>query len=705
MGVTMRSWRPWPPPISKKFRVNLRVQSLEGGDQVKEAEKYALIVEIKWKGPKTAFKRNSKTNCTREEVWKKDNDSNIVTVEWNEEFQNELRLSGYKENAFDPWEIQFSVSNILNQGTKNKASVIGVAQLDLAKYAVKTDEQDIEIKLPLMVPNVVDKSCPVLNISLNFTEIGQESNEAIQSPIPTPTSTSPLASSAKEEISALKTRLSKVKIFSEYVTNRRSKKTCRERGSTEGISPVKSEEGEYSYSVGSDSAEEFDNGETDEVKRESDVRASFSYGTLAFANFAGVSSYSNAGGNDCEDWIYYSNRRTSDVCPFRVEVVSEEPSISSSKRSILPWRKRKQSFRSPKDKGEPLLKKEAYGEEGGDDIDFDRRQLSCDAAWRKAIGLDGLVSEFGDDSFAVGSWERKEITSRDGLMKIEMDVFFASIDQRNEKAAGESACTALVAVIADWLQNNLNLMPIKSQFDSLIRDGSMEWRTLCDNEDYMERFPDKHFDLETVLEARIRDLCVVPDKSFIGFFHPEEMGEGNFEFLHGAMSFDNIWDEISCPESFKTAPVFIVSWNDHFFVLKVEPEAYYIIDTLGERLHEGCNQAYILKFDKNTTIHKTAKTGSPSSEEKTARRSKEKVMKKIEGEEMVLCRGKESCKEYIKSFLAAIPIRELQNDIKKGRPMLTLLHHRLQIEFHYTMLQSPVATTSQLVEKTIPDDA
>lgn len=313
------------------------------------------------------------------------------------------------------------------------------------------------------------------------------------------------------------------------------------------------------------------------------------------------------------------------------------------------------------------------------------------------------ISEFGDDSFAVGNWEQKEITSRDGLMKIQTQVFFASIDQRSERAAGESACTALVAVIADWLQNNHNLMPIKSQFDSLIRDGSLEWRNLCANESYMERFSDKHFDLETVIQAKIRNLCVVPEKSFIGFFRPDEE-EGTFDFLHGAMSFDNIWDEIARTErneNDETPPVFIVSWNDHFFILKVESDAYYIMDTLGERLHEGCDQAYILKFDRNTTIYKlpieeekpVAESRNSSAElvnllEDSVREDEEAMKKEVEEE--VFCEGKESCKEYIKSFLAAIPIRELQADMKKGLTMSTPLHHRLQIEFHFTESQKPV---------------
>nr|GFB64701.1 hypothetical protein [Tanacetum cinerariifolium] len=147
-------------------------------------------------------------------------------------------------------------------------------------------------------------------------------------------------------------------------------------------------------------------------------------------------------------------------------------------------------------------------------------------------------------------------------------------------------------------------MPLKSEFDTLVHEGSSEWRDLCENEVYKKRFPDKHFDLETVLESKTRNLEVVPEKSFVGFFQLED---GVLDFLDGAMSFDNIWDEISQNGS-NSNHVYIVSWNDHFFILKLN------------------------------------------------------------------------------SFLAAIPLRELQEDVKKGLMAASshLVHHRLQIEFHYT---------------------
>jgi len=44
-------------------------------------------------------------------------------------------------------------------------------------------------------------------------------------------------------------------------------------------------------------------------------------------------------------------------------------------------------------------------------------------------------------------------------------------------------------------------MPIKSQFDTLICEGYLEWRKLWELEEYRERFPYGHFDLETILKS------------------------------------------------------------------------------------------------------------------------------------------------------------------------------------------------------------
>ncbi|KAG6433858.1 hypothetical protein SASPL_105477 [Salvia splendens] len=745
MVVKMMKWRPWPPLICRKFEVRLTVHKLEGCDWVCEgADKDnngGFAVEIRWKGPKISlgsFRRTVKRNCTREESVKRvagcDDPNDAVLLEWDEEYCNVCSFSGYKDNVFHPWEINFAVLQVtegLNQGTKNKISVVGLGTLNIAEYASKTKEELCVVKIPLIVSNIAVEHHPSLFVSLDLLELqgAQQSAELVPELHVPPISAPGEASSMdkEEEVSALKAALRKVKFITEYVSTRRPRKTGHEEEGSEGRYFSKSEDDEYAYPCELDSTDEFEEGECEEGKKDCAVRKSFSYGTLAYANHAGVSCYSGATSYDAEDWVYYSHRRRSDAgCPPVEDSISSAPELSliqNSKRSIFPWRKRKLSFRSPKAKGEPLLKK-TNGEEGGDDIDFDRRQLSSDESlspkWQRTDedpnANRSSLSEFGDDNFAVGVWEQREVTSRDGRMKIQMQVFFASIDQRSERAAGESACTVLVAVIADWLQNNHSLMPIKSQFDSLIRYGSLEWRNLCENEIYKERFPDKHFDLETVLHTKILDLCIVPGSSFVGFFHPDCIEGEHFDFLCGAMSFDDIWDEISRPESSTSgeAPIFIVSWNDHFFVLKVETDAYYIIDTLGERLHEGCNQAYILKFDRNTTIY-NLKNGDESREENSAgeqcasgasvepvdsngQAAKLKEESEEKKDEEILFHGKESCKEYIKNFLAAIPIRELEADVKKGLSMSTPLHQRLQIEFHYTRLEQQPAFVSQATE-------
>ncbi|CAO2199372.1 unnamed protein product [Urochloa humidicola] len=306
---------------------------------------------------------------------------------------------------------------------------------------------------------------------------------------------------------------------------------------------------------------------------------------------------------------------------------SPEPA-STSKRRLLPWMRRSR--------------------------DFDKRST-------ESLSQELPMKCMDDDP--AGSWETREFTSRDAETRLRTPVFFASIDQRDDTAGGESACTALVAVLAAALHGNHPAMPTRPELDALIRDGSSEWRRLCDDDAHMARFPNRHFDLETVLAARTGrpTIAVQHDKAFVGFFQPE-----SFASLSGAMSFDDIWREIAGAGEREPgrADVYIVSWNDHFFVLKVESDCYYVIDTLGERLHEGCDRAYMLRFDGSSEMH-----ALPS-----------------EGREEVIVTGKECCREFIKRFLAAIPLRE-ELEIEKNGAGAGEPHRRLQIEFHFTVLQ------------------
>ncbi|CAL5436435.1 unnamed protein product [Camellia sinensis] len=247
----------------------------------------------------------------------------------------------------------------------------------------------------------------------------------------------------------------------------------------------------------------------------------------------------------------------------------------------------------------------------------------------------------------TGHWEEKKLVSRDGQAKLKANVFFASFDQRSDKAARKSACTALAAVIANWLQSNQDNTPMRAQFDRLIVEGSSEWRKLCDNQDLINQFPDKHFDIKTVLQAGLCPISVLHEKSFIGFFGPEK-----FETLKGVMSFDQIWDEIkkNAKGDNDMSRIYIVSWNDHFFVLKVDVNAYDIIDTFGERLFEGCNQAYILRLDDSTLMRRKVQKEGVSFDQSS---------------EDEICSGKECCREFMKTFLAPIPLRELELEEKK----------------------------------------
>ncbi|CAK8568621.1 unnamed protein product [Lathyrus sativus] len=270
----------------------------------------------------------------------------------------------------------------------------------------------------------------------------------------------------------------------------------------------------------------------------------------------------------------------------------------------------------------------------------------------------------------ASKWEINYILSRDSQTKLKANVFFASFDQRSEKAYGESACTVLVALIAHWLHSNQGI-PTRTQFDNLITQGSYEWRKLCKSDYYSKLFPDKHFDLETVIDANLRPITVLPQKSYTGFFSPEK-----FHCLEGAMSFDEIWKEIenNKMDDFE-ARIYIVSWNDHFFILKVEIDAYYIIDSLGERLFEGCRRAFVLKFDDSSVMYgKKDEVGGAKSNNSRGEESFE-----------VVCRGKECCKEFIKRFLAAILVRQLEKEEKKWIVSNPNLHRQLQIDFHFSL--------------------
>lgn len=220
-----------------------------------------------------------------------------------------------------------------------------------------------------------------VQLTLSMVELRafQETSDASQRPaaaLPLSPSSGDSLPGGKDEVSVIKAGLRKVKILTDLVSTRRPKKTYQDEEGGEDKFCVNSDGAEYPCDT-----ESLDDDLNDIVQEDefgdSTIRKSFSYGSLQSVNYVGGLVYAHAKiDGEHEDWIYYSNRK-SDV-GYHVEKMlpsTTETGLLTAKRSILPWRKRKLSLRSLKAKGEPLLKK-AYGEEGGDDIDYDRRLLT-----------------------------------------------------------------------------------------------------------------------------------------------------------------------------------------------------------------------------------------------------------------------------------------------------------------------------------------
>lgn len=748
----MMKWLPWPPISSRKFQVNLTIHALEGlppPTATQSGQLEGMMIDVKWKGPKGSFgSRFRRKSLKRLRTTEKIPGENGV-VSWEEESGCECVLIETKNNSFQPWDVHFVILRVGHQGGKSTLSVMGTAVMNVADFVPSTENGSQSTRINVVRASWAESEAALV-VTVNFVELraSQEGSDLVHRVV-TP-SLRCLSGPLLYEKSAHQ--------FTEGVFDRTVKNAKRPAAVVDGkmsrelyalgggkLSSTSSEESSHGLGAlfDSDSVEDYDDEKLEDGENSS-FRKSFSYGTLAGVNLVleGALPSFREGNSTAQHIVSILSRTITEDIPKPTDEIlssdSDQAAIQPTVRSLLAWKKRRLSFRSPKERGEPLLNK-SYGDDGGDDIDHDRRQSHSPVEQLPALcwtnentaapNVSGCL-QFGEEEFSVGSWEKKEVISRDGHMKLSANAFFASIDQRSERAAGESACTALVAVIADWLHRNPNRMPIKTEFDTLIREGSAEWRRLCEVEAYRDCFPDGHFDLDTVLQAKVKPLMVAPGRSFVGFFQPEGAGD-SFDFLQGAMSFESIWDAIveeticAKPKECFEPAVYIVSWNDHFFILKVDHEAYYVIDTLGERLYEGCNHAYIIRFDKETRLCHVAKEKSENEEntvqvgstvissessfsntsisssleqivvrnavgqqectlrEQGDREGKSNALKVVDEP---IIEGKEACKQFLKGFFAAIPLRELQDDIKKGLLGKIPLHRRLQIEFHFVSL-------------------
>lgn len=144
------------------------------------------------------------------------------------------------------------------------------------------------------------------------------------------------------------------------------------------------------FESSSDSIVEYDDGSLEDGVDDSSFRKSLSYGTLAGVNLVlegALPSFREDLAHTADPLVSIHNWIVTDPMPTVSENASDadQAVVHQTMRSLLSWKKRKLSFRSPRARGEPLLNK-SYGDEGGDDIDHDRRQ-SCASPSEQALNM------------------------------------------------------------------------------------------------------------------------------------------------------------------------------------------------------------------------------------------------------------------------------------------------------------------------------
>ncbi|MQM16345.1 hypothetical protein Taro_049301 [Colocasia esculenta] len=640
----MPNWKVWPsPPHSvHAFQVELVVCDLVGLplDGVSGGGSSSAMVQVQWSGGgrRPAFIRAVEKNYTALQRVRSDG-----AVSWWEGFRHEckLKMAADAHKGFKSWIVKLEIHGFGEISKYYSSSILGKTQLDVSAFAALGEERSM-ISVPVRCSARGFSAEAELRVALEFSD-------------------------------ARTTRAAAPSTIARVLSLRRLSRP-RDRADTSSANrPV------HPSAAGSPSEDETE----------------LNNGKAVAGGFPLVKGFGRRLENGQEKKM--ERRR-----PHGTRHLSRTQSFGK----FLSWTKGKLGSRSARYRKEGPLLYEEFRNGGADDTDHYRRAeptAACSSnSTPPAHEHDQVLGFEEEGQFEIGSWEERTVASRDSRLELVTQVFLASIDQRSEKAAGESACSVLAAVIADWLHRNRRSLPLRCQFDELVRDGSSEWRRLCADEARMEQFSDRHFDLDTVLGAKVRPLAVVTGMSYVGFLGIETSpDQAGFGCLDGAMSFDAVWEELLCAEAGEER-VYIAGWNDHFFVLKVEEEAVYLVDTLGERLFEGCNQAYILKFDRESKVYKTSEeeepisttaasmeggaqeqrstSGSPAQQEEGR---EEEVGGRSVGKHMV-CEGLGACKEFIKGFLAGVPLRELRGDMERGLVEETQLHRLLQIEFHYT---------------------
>jgi hypothetical protein len=270
--------------------------------------------------------------------------------------------------------------------------------------------------------------------------------------------------------------------------------------------------------------------------------------------------------------------------------------------------------------------------------------------------------------------------------------------------------------------------------DFIVTGAAREWRRLCSDESLVARFPDKHFDLDTAaelhapfsVEAEMRafeaDAEAPPDsdgsfsppgstaglptkkpkrksllrakihhdKSFVGFLRPPGVARGDSPALdalaEAAPPLETIVRELAAAATPKTPSTYAVSWNDHFFTLHFRREAdmqtvAYVMDSLGERLCEGCRRAYVLRFDSES-LESTSTFSSPYAKETRDTEDGATIAEPLD--------AAAAAAAFIGDVLPSRALRDVGAQIlaaasgagKAEQPDPETLMRRLQIEFH-----------------------
>jgi hypothetical protein len=286
-------------------------------------------------------------------------------------------------------------------------------------------------------------------------------------------------------------------------------------------------------------------------------------------------------------------------------------------------------------------------------------------------------------------WYSKQLFSRGEAavaLSTRVDVFYGSMDQRSNSADGAAACASSTMTLSRWILCHGRVPTAPEELDAALLEGCKQWRALCAVPVHASTFPDRHFDLDTVLadqryqydgDGREVKLVLSPERSYVGFFRPAGLECALLaDLLDGAKSLADIWAEIA---SECVSATYIVGWNDHWFVLHLDDDGHcYLLDTLGQKLFDGCDRAFALRFPP------TKNQAEAVDCEGESYRALDKLG------------SADGCQAFLELFYTAAPLRQVVADLDRANkthgswmeaisPETVL--RQLQIDFHRVELQ------------------